>query len=422
MPKSAVDCHFFLSGACRNGDACAFRHSDAARNSDHPCPEFAQSAHCSAADCGLRHAEPAKRTARPPSEVPCRNEENGAVCTRPDCIFKHARPRAPLNPAAKAFVPRSMEWSAESKPAQVFANKEWTPESAKPQKLFANKEWTPDSAKPQKLFANKEWTPSSAKPKKPFGNMEWTPESAAKQPTFGNMEWTPDAADNTLPAEPINPKPLGNIQWTPGASAKPQSFGSAFQTTNRSAFASTASQLAAAKPTTFANKEWAPSSTHIPTLYDILGIAEPDPNAAAAKYSRQHHSIRNPVARSPSNSVSETKVDPVSAVNAESAPPKVPAPEIALEPAAMITKDPTPECENKPPALLSFDETIEPKRPKLAHEPDEECKQPKTKNYVGLFEEELNSLDSELCGPLDNTPSSDPISKAVLQDSDITYI
>ncbi|KAJ2410505.1 hypothetical protein J3F80_000536 [Coemansia sp. RSA 2526] len=230
MAKSAIDCHFYLTGSCRNGDSCPFRHSEGARTTQEECEEFSALGQCSSHDCGKRHSE-TKRT-KPPSEVQCRNEESG-TCTRVGCIFKHTGQRAQLNARAKAFVPRGaqgsrMEWTPESSISNVqsgsFGNKEWTPrahtESNQP--AFGNMEWVPNAAPQSQSFGNKELTPAAnAKPAmtQAFGNKEWTPAGVPK-PTmtqaFGNKEWTPAAATETAP----KPK-FGNKEWTPAAAAKP---------------------------------------------------------------------------------------------------------------------------------------------------------------------------------------------------------
>ncbi|KAJ2536136.1 hypothetical protein IWW43_001096 [Coemansia sp. RSA 1935] len=322
MAKSAIDCHFFLTGSCRNGDSCPFRHSEGARTTQEECEEFSALGQCLSHDCGKRHSE-TKRT-KPPSEVQCRNEESG-TCTRVGCIFKHTGQRAQLNARAKAFVPRGaqgsrMEWTPESSISNVqsgsFGNKEWTPSAhtesnqpafgnmewvpnaapqsqsfgnkefsqaanAKPAmtQAFGNKEWTPAGVpKPTmaQAFGNKEWTPAAATetaPKPKFGNKEWTPAAAAKpapKSAFGNKEWTPAAATETAP----KPK-FGNKEWTPAAATKPvttQSFGNKEWT-----------PAAAVKPTiaqAFGNKEWTPAAATKPAMTQAFGNKEWTPASA----------------------------------------------------------------------------------------------------------------------------------------------
>ncbi|KAJ2227469.1 hypothetical protein EV180_002441 [Coemansia sp. RSA 518] len=284
MAKSAIDCHFYLTGSCRNGDSCPFRHSEGARTTQEECEEFSALGQCSSHDCGKRHSE-TKRT-KPPSEVQCRNEESG-TCTRVGCIFKHTGQRAQLNARAKAFVPRGaqgsrMEWTPESSISNVqsgsFGNKEWTPrahtESNQP--AFGNMEWVPNAAPQSQSFGNKELTPAAnAKPAmtQAFGNKEWTPAGVPK-PTmtqaFGNKEWTPAAATETAP----KPK-FGNKEWTPAAATKPvttQSFGNKEWT-----------PAAAVKPTiaqAFGNKEWTPAAATKPAMTQAFGNKEWTPASA----------------------------------------------------------------------------------------------------------------------------------------------
>ncbi|KAJ2503228.1 hypothetical protein GGH96_000480 [Coemansia sp. RSA 1972] len=285
MAKGAIDCHFFLTGACRNGDSCPFRHSEGARTTQEECEEFSALGQCSSHDCGKRHAE-TKRATKPPSEVQCRNEENG-TCTRVGCIFKHTGPRMQLNSRAKAFVPRGaqgsrMEWTPEStsvvQPGS-FGNKEWTlsvhTESSQP--AFGNKEWVPNAAPQTQAFGNKEWTPAAVpKPTmtQTFGNKEWTPAAAtntAPKPTFGNKEWTPAAA-----AKPAMSQSFGNKEWIPTAAVKPtvaQAFGNKEWTPS-------ASTDTAPKPK-FGNKEWAPAAATKPAMTQAFGNKEWTPASAA---------------------------------------------------------------------------------------------------------------------------------------------
>ncbi|KAJ1655192.1 hypothetical protein GGF44_004145, partial [Coemansia sp. RSA 1694] len=128
MSSSKVDCHFFLTGSCRNGDQCPFRHSEGARSTEEVCSDYAQTGQCAAADCGKRHTETSNRMTKPPSEVACRNEENGGTCTRAGCKFMHSRPTQPsggLNISAKVFVPRPARPARPERPAAM----EWTPAS-----------------------------------------------------------------------------------------------------------------------------------------------------------------------------------------------------------------------------------------------------------------------------------------------------
>jgi len=54
MPEEAEDCFYFLNSACRKGEACGFRHSAAAKESQVVCPEWAATRSCTV-DCPMRH-------------------------------------------------------------------------------------------------------------------------------------------------------------------------------------------------------------------------------------------------------------------------------------------------------------------------------------------------------------------------------
>ncbi|KAJ2156235.1 hypothetical protein GGF46_005328 [Coemansia sp. RSA 552] len=304
---SSVDCHFFLTGSCRNGDKCGFRHSEGARNTQETCVEFAHTAQCSQADCGKRHTEAPQRAKRPPGEVPCRNEEGGGVCTRSGCIFKHANPQSVaasggskgggpamgggrgLNAGAQAFVPRLRP----PRHPQLAGNMEWTPASAT-QSAGPKASKAPAPRPP--MFENMEWTPNSAgRPAQPkmaaapaprpkvFGNMEWTPGMASKAPEPTHVpEAVPEAT--STPAAPgsfagFGPGPVasafsgrtfGNLEWTPPAPAPAQ----------------------------------APTSTaeSAKTIYDILGIPEEKPVLPPPRSIRQRRRSPVPVDRTESNS------------------------------------------------------------------------------------------------------------------------
>ncbi|KAJ2780065.1 hypothetical protein GGI15_003672 [Coemansia interrupta] len=84
----------------------------------------------------------------------------------------------------KEWTPASAGQSAVRPPAQTFGNKEWTPASAS-----ASAGQAPPTQPQARTFGNKEWTPASAStsqkttvrpPAKTFGNKEWTPASASK--------------------------------------------------------------------------------------------------------------------------------------------------------------------------------------------------------------------------------------------------
>ncbi|KAJ2892557.1 hypothetical protein GGI21_005580, partial [Coemansia aciculifera] len=177
MSSSKVDCHFFLTSSCRNGDKCPFRHSEGARSTEAVCPDYARTGQCAAADCGKRHTEAASnRTVKPPSEVACRNEEGGGTCTRAGCIFKHARPTQPsagggaLNVGAKVFVPRPASKVAMRPLARPHANMEWTPTTAssnKPPPMPAKAGVWPQAGMQRVVGRPRGTAPTVARPQRP---------------------------------------------------------------------------------------------------------------------------------------------------------------------------------------------------------------------------------------------------------------
>ncbi|KAJ1940099.1 hypothetical protein GGF37_004122 [Kickxella alabastrina] len=253
-----------MTGTCRNGDQCPFRHSEGARATQEICAAFKQTGKCSQPDCGKRHiTEPSARPAKTPSEVPCRYEEAGGKCTRTDCIYKHAaklpvagaqltkgaRGGFTMNAGARSFVPRAktvVVTAAAADTQRESSDMEWTPADTPP----AQAQFRPQTQQPK--FGNKEWTPAAAsqtqiqQPK--FGNKERMPAVAPQtqtqtqiqlqQPKFGNKEWTPAAASQTQIQQPK----FGNKEWTPTTASKAQT-----------------------QTQTFGNKEWTPASATAPT-------------------------------------------------------------------------------------------------------------------------------------------------------------
>ncbi|KAJ2683493.1 hypothetical protein IWW39_005475 [Coemansia spiralis] len=258
MSSSKVDCHFFLTSSCRNGDQCPFRHSERAKGTEEVCLDYAQSGQCPVSDCGKRHTEVSNRSTKPPSEVPCRNEENGAACTRPGCIFKHERPTKPsgLNAAAKAFVPQG-------RPVRpVRPVKEWTPASK------GSMEWTPASK------VSMEWTPASKAgrpPVRPHANMEWTPNKAARPPPLPGTAGVQAAGQRVAMARPQRPVAslaLSGDSQEMDVDVPQPPMQAAVRRAERPAAPASVAGVAS-----------------IPTIYDILGITEQAP-ASTDRFAR----------------------------------------------------------------------------------------------------------------------------------------
>ncbi|PIA17315.1 hypothetical protein COEREDRAFT_86310 [Coemansia reversa NRRL 1564] len=316
--SNSVDCHFYLTGACRNGEKCPFRHSESALHTEEVCADFAQTGQCSAVDCGKRHLEAPKRMTKPPNEVPCRNEEGEGICTRADCIFKHTKTRgegtktSTLNTRAKVFVPRRLP--AKPRQQQIApTNMEWTPEGAAmptASRPFANMSWIPNTqpghpqshsfGEPKSLFTSKSSTVVS---------------SGADATDEGTMEMDTDEAEST-----VMPSAQPFVQQPSTLSASP--VGSAFG--GGSAFEKSIAQIGNAKPKSNLSQQFKPQQRVLPlqrkeaivnnssaqgsikTIYDILGIAEQSSEPSMVRHSKQNYkpALRpaKPANRSESNS------------------------------------------------------------------------------------------------------------------------
>lgn len=96
------DCYFFLTTGCNKGDACKFRHSQAAKASQETCTNYLNTGTCNQSDCGKRHSSFHLRTTNNihtavnnnhNSEV-CYFERVKGACTKDSCQFKHFRKTA----------------------------------------------------------------------------------------------------------------------------------------------------------------------------------------------------------------------------------------------------------------------------------------------------------------------------------------
>ncbi|KAJ2711009.1 hypothetical protein H4R19_003461 [Coemansia spiralis] len=470
MATKSVDCRFFLLGSCRNGDACPFRHSGEARDMQETCTEFAQTGQCSTSGCSKRHGEAPRRATKPPSEVPCRNEENGGECARPGCIFKHARasatgPTAGLNAGAKVFVPKArqaanMEWTAESTAApatqparpQPFGNMEWTPKVPSTPATVA-------TAKPpgQVTFGNREWTP-----KGPVNPGMAPTTQPARPPTFGNMEWTPKGVDAQ---SAVNARHSGcgataaashelavstRLAKQPQRASKPSTVGSVQTIFDILGIAEEKPEEAVERH----SRQGHQSRVRAHQGSSAGSSAGANSPASGVCYAPEFSAyVLGDTASTPA-------ADPVVETKAASPPmPTIvpPAPSLAAQPARGADKPPSTTTTAPPsssdsglPKVLSFQEIMDRKRRKQAaaaaaeakaatastpieDEPRTPAKRPieaqapsgkrarpaATKNYIALFERELDDLSAGLSGPLENSPSSDRISRATLGD---TYV
>lgn len=82
------DCYFFYYSTCTKGDACPFRHCEAAMGNETVCSLWREG-RCFRAVCKFRHMEIMKNR----KEIPCYWEKQPAGCQKPHCAFFHEKPR-----------------------------------------------------------------------------------------------------------------------------------------------------------------------------------------------------------------------------------------------------------------------------------------------------------------------------------------
>ncbi|KAI9501553.1 hypothetical protein BX070DRAFT_228041 [Coemansia spiralis] len=307
MAPAKVDCHFFMTSSCRNGDACPFRHSAGARESQQVCPAFVQSGECPEEDCGMKHVDKvaARTTTKPPGEVPCRNEENGGVCTRPNCIFKHTKPRGGTQNTAQIL--------AEQPPVRPAFRPSWNAVSAANNALNAGaKVFMPKAKQQSKPLVQQQPQQSKGSTAfKPFGNMEWTP-SASKDSNTGKSSST--QAANTTPQHPHTNKSAFS-HGIFAVSADESSDGMDIDTTPGSK--TPRKDSATGTPFIQQNiKQEAAELAPIPTIYDILGISEDKQSPVPSKYGKHGRKAKQCVNTS---QYSDIAAEPEKSVNTSSA-------------------------------------------------------------------------------------------------------
>lgn len=89
------DCYFFLTTGCNKGDACKFRHSVAAKESQESCQSYVNTGTCTDIDCGKRHSSfhlhnsSSSNSNNNNRDQICYFERVKGACTKDSCQFKH---------------------------------------------------------------------------------------------------------------------------------------------------------------------------------------------------------------------------------------------------------------------------------------------------------------------------------------------
>ncbi|KAI5614393.1 zinc finger CCCH domain-containing protein 11A [Silurus asotus] len=88
MSNKGDDCYFFYYSTCSKGDACPFRHCEAAMGNETVCGLW-QENRCFRKICKYRHMEIKKNR----KEIPCYWENQPGGCQKSHCAFHHEKPR-----------------------------------------------------------------------------------------------------------------------------------------------------------------------------------------------------------------------------------------------------------------------------------------------------------------------------------------
>ncbi|XP_060713491.1 zinc finger CCCH domain-containing protein 11A isoform X1 [Tachysurus vachellii] len=88
MSNKGDDCYFFYYSTCTKGDACPFRHCEAAMGNEIVCSLW-QENRCFRNVCKFRHMEIKKNR----KEIPCYWENQPGGCQKFHCAFHHEKPR-----------------------------------------------------------------------------------------------------------------------------------------------------------------------------------------------------------------------------------------------------------------------------------------------------------------------------------------
>ncbi|XP_074833974.1 zinc finger CCCH domain-containing protein 11A isoform X4 [Carettochelys insculpta] len=107
MSKQGDDCYFYFYSTCAKGDACPFRHCEAALGNETVCTLW-QEGRCFRSICRFRHMEIDKKR----SEIPCYWENQPVGCQKSNCAFHHNKGRyieGLFLPPSKTVLPSMTE-------------------------------------------------------------------------------------------------------------------------------------------------------------------------------------------------------------------------------------------------------------------------------------------------------------------------
>ncbi|XP_006133158.1 zinc finger CCCH domain-containing protein 11A isoform X7 [Pelodiscus sinensis] len=107
MSKQGDDCYFYFYSTCTKGDACPFRHCEAALGNETVCTLW-QEGRCFRSICRFRHMEIDKKR----SEIPCYWENQPVGCQKLNCAFHHNKGRyveGLFLPPSKTVLPNMTE-------------------------------------------------------------------------------------------------------------------------------------------------------------------------------------------------------------------------------------------------------------------------------------------------------------------------
>ncbi|XP_020786561.2 zinc finger CCCH domain-containing protein 11A [Boleophthalmus pectinirostris] len=126
MTNHGDDCYFFYYSTCTKGDACPFRHCEAAIGNEVVCNLW-EEGRCFRPVCKFRHMKITHNR----KEIACYWENQPAGCQKPHCAFFHEKPRC----IDGLFVPadKGLKKSEEVPPEEPVPSQPTLPTAANPQ-------------------------------------------------------------------------------------------------------------------------------------------------------------------------------------------------------------------------------------------------------------------------------------------------